>query len=87
MLRPERKLSNQQKQPLNTTAAGPTSDDADAMAVEDTSSTSDSASVVMTPASSDDTMDALTSGMSSLKFVPNSVRFGRKKGLSGFSKT
>ena len=32
-------------------------------------------------------MDELTSGMSTLKMVPRSVTFGKRKGRSGFAKS
>ena len=35
----------------------------------------------------EDGVDGISDAMASLKFVPPSLRFGRKKGLSGFSKT
>lgn len=40
-----------------------------------------------TNAKRDVTMDELTSGMSTLKMVPHSVTFGKRKGRSGFAKS
>lgn len=40
-----------------------------------------------TPTPKDVNMTGLTSAMSSLKFVPTSVRFGRGRGRGGFSRT